>query len=168
MPSSCAGHASALLTPRPATLLAPIATICAAARSENWSSPIAIRPATSSHLGIANGLPPVPGSIVRQGARLGNRSCRRARPSWQQKAGPEDPAPLIDLATKRSAVKAISSRLLPPDVFGKLHAKPQLGPLLFLAEDIALLGRGEAALRRQRQLLQRGEFRSLLHAALDV
>src|SRR3954464_3691895 len=52
----------------------------------------------------------------------------------------------------------IPTLLLAPHLVGDLDGEAQLGPLLFLAENVAFLGRGEAALRRQRQLLQRGEF----------
>ena len=55
-----------------------------------------------------------------------------------------------------------------PDLVGDLDREPQLGPLLFLGEDVAFLGRGKAALRRQRELIQRREFGGLLQPALDV
>src|ERR1700751_5673385 len=56
----------------------------------------------------------------------------------------------------------------PPPLGSDLARKAQLGPLLFLGEDVTLFRRGEAALRRQRKLLQRSEFGGLLEAALDV
>jgi hypothetical protein len=49
--------------------------------------------------------------------------------------------------------------LLPPHLGGDLDGEAQLGPLLVLTEDVAFLGGSEAALRRQRQLFQRREFR---------
>ena len=47
-----------------------------------------------------------------------------------------------------------------------VHA--QLRPLLVLGQHIAFLGRGEAALRRQRELIRRHVFGGLADAALDV
>ena len=48
------------------------------------------------------------------------------------------------------------------------HDHLELRPLLVLGQDIAFLGRGEAALRRQAKLLEWNEFRRLLDAAPDV
>src|ERR1700743_1339716 len=58
--------------------------------------------------------------------------------------------------------------LLPPHFVGDLDCEPQFGPLLVLGQDVALFGRGKAALRRQRELLERGEFRGLFQPALDI
>src|SRR5439155_15298186 len=58
--------------------------------------------------------------------------------------------------------------LLAPYLAGDLADHPQLRPLLLLGEDVALFGGGEAALRRQTELLERGEFAGFLDAALDV
>src|ERR1700674_1223996 len=68
----------------------------------------------------------------------------------------------IPPCTKRSFAAS------PPYVLGNLHHHAQLRPLLFLGENIALLGRGEAALRGERELVRRDVFRRLLDAALDV
>src|SRR4051794_10433889 len=57
---------------------------------------------------------------------------------------------------------------LPPHFLRDFHDLRELGPLLLFGKDIALLGGGEAALRRQRELPQWREFRRLLDAALDV
>ena len=51
---------------------------------------------------------------------------------------------------------------------GDLHGHAQLRPLLVLGQHIAFLGRGKAALRGHRELIERGEFRGLVDAALDV
>src|SRR5258708_1415884 len=61
-----------------------------------------------------------------------------------------------------------NSPLLTPHLVGDLDRKAQLGPLLVLAKDVALLGGGETALRRYRQLLQRREFRRFLQPPLDM
>ena len=45
--------------------------------------------------------------------------------------------------------------LTPPHLVGEVDRELQLGPLLFLGEDIALFGRGKAALRRERKLIER-------------
>ena len=62
-----------------------------------------------------------------------------------------------------------SSRRPPsaPDLLGDLHDLAQLGPLLLLAERVALDGRGEAALRREAELVDVDELRGLLDAALE-
>src|ERR1700675_3948911 len=57
---------------------------------------------------------------------------------------------------------------LPPHLARDLDGKPELRPLLLLAEDVALLGRGEAALRRYRELIQRHEFARVCQPPLDV
>src|ERR1700704_6139227 len=44
----------------------------------------------------------------------------------------------------------------------------ELRPLRLLGEDVALLGRRKATLRRERELLQRSESRRFVDAALDV
>src|SRR5690242_21962455 len=59
-------------------------------------------------------------------------------------------------------------RSLAPDLFRELDAAGELGPLLLLGQQVALLGRGEAALRRQAELLERGELRRLVDAALEL
>jgi hypothetical protein len=56
-------------------------------------------------------------------------------------------------------------KLLPPHLVRDIDRELQLGPLLFLGEDVALLGRGKAALRRHRELLQRREFAASSAAA---
>src|SRR5882724_332411 len=42
---------------------------------------------------------------------------------------------------------------LPPHLLCEFHDLPHFVPLLLLGENVALLGRGEAALRRERELL---------------
>src|SRR4029077_1775841 len=61
-----------------------------------------------------------------------------------------------------------NDRILSPDLFGDLDDHAQLGPLLFLGQSIAVLGRSEAALRRESQLPDVDELRRLLDAALDL
>src|SRR6185369_6699522 len=63
--------------------------------------------------------------------------------------------------------RCVIARLLPPYFFRQLHDHPQLGPLFFLGEHIALLGRSKPALRRQAELVERhisgGLFDTLFH-----
>src|SRR4051812_48621832 len=59
-------------------------------------------------------------------------------------------------------------RSLFPHLVGELLDHAKLRPLLLLGEDVALLGGGEAALRRQAELLQRSELGRLVDPALDV
>src|SRR5712691_13458351 len=54
-----------------------------------------------------------------------------------------------------------------PHLIRDLHDPRELRPLLVLAEDIAFLSRGEAALRREAELVERDEFRRLVDAALE-
>src|SRR5690606_28559804 len=55
-----------------------------------------------------------------------------------------------------------------PDVVRDRDDLADLRPLLILGEHIALLGRGEAALRAQRQLIEADEDGSLVDALLDA
>jgi hypothetical protein len=57
---------------------------------------------------------------------------------------------------------------LAPDLLRGLDDEAQLGDLLVLGEGVALDGRGEAALRRQAQLLERDVAGGLVDAALEV
>src|SRR5262249_26418725 len=54
-----------------------------------------------------------------------------------------------------------------PNLVGELDNHAQFRPFLLLGQDIAFLGRGEAALRREAELLERSEFARFLDAALD-
>ena len=54
---------------------------------------------------------------------------------------------------------------LAPDLARNIDDQPELRPLLVLGEDIALFGRGEAALRAEAQLLERRIFGGLLDPA---
>src|SRR3712207_2027471 len=58
--------------------------------------------------------------------------------------------------------------LVAPDLLGGLDDECQLGDLLVPGQGVALHGRGEAALRGQRQLLQRDVPRGLVDAPLEV
>src|SRR5947207_11842155 len=51
-----------------------------------------------------------------------------------------------------------------PHLLRQFDDHPQLRPLLLLGEHVALLGRGEAALRREAELFDIDEFRSLVDA----
>src|SRR3954469_21522731 len=57
---------------------------------------------------------------------------------------------------------------LAPDLARVLHAPAELGPLLVLGQQVALLGAGEAALRRQAELVERREFRRLFDTPLEL
>src|SRR6185312_557608 len=57
---------------------------------------------------------------------------------------------------------------LAPYLLGDLDDQLQLAPLVLLGEDVALDGRGEAALAREAELLERRVARRLLDAALEV
>src|ERR1700722_14694055 len=55
-----------------------------------------------------------------------------------------------------------------PHLAGDLDHHAQLRPLLLLGEHVALFGGSKAALRRETELIEGGEFGRLLDAALDV
>src|SRR5713226_386416 len=55
----------------------------------------------------------------------------------------------------------------PPHLLGHLDDARELRPLLVLGEDIAFLGRGEAALRGEAEPLEGNEPRGLVDAALE-
>src|SRR4029453_10543659 len=66
----------------------------------------------------------------------------------------------FSLARKRSQVRPRVKGMptwLPPHLLGGLDDQAELGNLLVVSEQVALDGGGEAALRRQAQLLQRHE-----------
>src|SRR5437016_728928 len=58
--------------------------------------------------------------------------------------------------------------LLPPHLVRHIDRELELSPLLFLGKEVAFLGRGEAALRRYRKLLQGYEFGGFFQPPLDV
>src|SRR6202040_1156224 len=71
----------------------------------------------------------------------------------------------VTMATFPATMFAIG--LFPPHLLGDLVDYPQLRPLFLFGESIPFLGRGEAALRRQTELLEIGEFCGFLDAPLD-
>src|SRR5215510_10500454 len=65
------------------------------------------------------------------------------------------------------SMRATKYHSSPPHLLRQLHHHPQLRPLLLLAEHVAFLGRGEAALRREAELINRHVATGVLDAALD-
>src|SRR5579862_2901593 len=74
------------------------------------------------------------------------------------------PAP-VTMATFPATIFGIY--LSSPHLARDLADHAQLGPFLVLGQDIAFLGRGEAALRRQTKLIEVGEFAGFVDAAFD-
>src|SRR5580704_12128391 len=74
------------------------------------------------------------------------------------------PAP-VTMATLPATIFGI--RLNPPDLARDLADHAQLRPFLILGKDIAFLGRGEAALRRETKLLEAGELGGFFDATLE-
>src|SRR5262249_40791211 len=68
--------------------------------------------------------------------------------------------------TSEAFAVAITS-VLAPNLLGQLHNHAQLGPLLLLGKQVALLGRSEAALRRERELVEVDVFCRLTDTALN-
>src|ERR1700724_2743928 len=89
-------------------------------------------------------------------------------PSWAMSSAMPRPMPRaapVTMATFPATMFAIG--LFSPPLLGDLAAHPQLGPLFLFDESIPFLGRGEAALRREAELLEIGEFGGFLDAPLD-
>src|SRR5712692_6005678 len=74
----------------------------------------------------------------------------------------------ISLRSIRATVSIQDQSGFAPCFVGELHNHRKLRPLLILGKDIALLGRGKAALRRKAELLERSKLGCFLDAALDV
>src|SRR5262245_4673243 len=64
--------------------------------------------------------------------------------------------------------KSRRARTLAPYLLGDLDDHREFGPLLFLGQNISLLGGGEAALGREAQLVERSVFPRLIDPPLDV
>src|SRR4029077_8316996 len=90
-------------------------------------------------------------------------SCPRKRATKFQK--PQCPAPWSPACAGRHRVPPMPSS---PDLVGDLHDPPELRPLLVLGQDIALLGGGEAALRREAELIEVDVPCGLVDAALEL
>src|SRR6185503_911249 len=84
-------------------------------------------------------------------------ACAMARPMPRP--------PPVTMATLPETMPGILST---PHFLGHFDDQGELRPLLVLRQGVALLGRGEAALRRQAKLLERNIFRRLLDAPLDL
>src|SRR6187431_3203391 len=97
--------------------------------------------------------------------RPDNRHGMRPNISSSLKFGIVDWAGFFPIPCRSSS---LAEHLFAPNLVGELDDLAHLGPLLVLGEDIAFLGRGEAALRRQAELLERSELRRFLDALLDV
>src|ERR1700722_14161410 len=80
-------------------------------------------------------------------------AIRSAMPRPTPRAAP------VTMATLPETIPAIS--LFSPHFARDLDDHSQLCPFLFLGQRIALLGRGEATLRRQAEQVEIGEFRRL-------
>src|SRR6266508_5428923 len=70
----------------------------------------------------------------------------------------------LDLSARASRFRRSSV----PDLPGGLDDQAQLGDLLVVAEHVALDGGGEAALRREAELLERDELGGVVDAPLEV
>src|SRR6267142_1191115 len=71
--------------------------------------------------------------------------------------------------TERSSSALLANRYsLFPHLIGELLDHAKLRPLLLLGEQVAFFGGGEAALRREAELLRRSELGRLVDPALDV
>src|SRR5258708_25875458 len=98
---------------------------------------------------IPRGCWPVQPSIARSKA-AGRKRLSAGRARLQSR---------VFASTGEDRATGVTRPSLTPHIAGDLDAAGQLGPLLFLGQQIALLGAGEAALRRQAELLQGCELR---------
>src|ERR1700730_8758515 len=89
-------------------------------------------------------------------------------PSWAMSSAMPRPMPRaapVTMATLPATMFAVG--LFSPHLLGDFADHPQLRPLFLFGESIPFLGRGEAALRREAELLEIGKFGGFLDAALD-
>src|SRR5690606_36029928 len=89
--------------------------------------------------------------------------CRR-KPGFVTRRAPRG----AGFVTRPAAGRTLLNPRSLPDVGGDLDDLAHLRPLLVVREDVALLRRREAALRAQRELIERGELGRLVDPALDV
>src|SRR6267142_2850181 len=88
-------------------------------------------------------------------------------------ASPAGPAPIM-MASRVGVTKSLTrrapmeKRLLPPHLVRDFDREAELGPLLLLGQDVAFLGRSKAALRRDRELVERRDPGGLFETTLDV
>src|SRR5882757_9362836 len=89
-------------------------------------------------------------------------------------ASPAGPAPIM-MASRVGVTKslprrraAMEKRLLSPHLVGDVDREAELGRLLFLGQDVGFLGRGEAAVRRDRELVEGRELGGLFETTFDV
>src|SRR5580704_3199806 len=90
-------------------------------------------------------------------------------PGWRSAAHP-GAMPEFPGAVRRRWARAgpfPSWLALAPDVARCLHDEAELCGLLFLGQDVAFHGGGEAALRREAELVERDELGGLVDAALQ-
>src|SRR5262249_8800806 len=87
-----------------------------------------------------------------------------AASAWRGSAG-RSASPAADRSPRASSAAA---SVPPPHVVGDRDDHAQLRPLLVLGQDVALLGRSEAALRRHAKLVDVDVPRRFLDAKLDV
>src|ERR1043166_10282848 len=81
---------------------------------------------------------------------------------------PEISAPSAPAILCTSRLRVAGESMLAPYLVGDFDDHPQLRPLFVFREDIALLGRGKAALRAQRQLVERDVFGRLVDTSLHA
>src|SRR5713226_4480503 len=97
-------------------------------------------------------------------ARASFRGAVRSRlPTWSARNG----ALVLFMTQLPGARQRSRERSLAPNVLGELDHLAHFGPLLFFGQNVAFFGRGKAALRAERELFERREFRRLVDAALD-
>src|SRR5262245_18498297 len=112
--------------------------------------------------------PPVPGVSLRS---RGLRSITLLTHICGSTARAKTSASRMTMAAKPSLPLQPSLHLRTcslPDLLRGIDDHPQLRPLLLLAQHVAFLGGGKAALWREAQLLERGVFGGLVEPALDV
>src|SRR5262249_58739282 len=101
-------------------------------------------------------------------SQIGRISATVASSRSRARSTPEISAPSAPAILWTSRLRVAGESMLAPHLVGHFDDHPELRPLFVFREDVALLGRGEAALRAERQLIERDVFGRLVDAALDV
>src|SRR6476661_6902503 len=117
----------------------------------------------------ATNVPPPLSAAAPPGAAAASSTSTRAPASAASTAAhrPAAPPP-ITMPPKPVIASRPRRGLLAPDVLGDRQHELELAPLVVLADEVAADARGEAALRAEREPLDRHEGGRLLDAALDL
>src|SRR5579862_3022905 len=141
-----------ILSPLPGSLIDSVEAMA-------WPPAFLISLTTSCAGPLSVPAPSRPAPISQTTTRAPSCAINSAMPRPMPRAAP------VTMATFPATIPGI--RLVPPHFARDVDNHPQLGPLLLLGEIIAFLGRSEAALRRQAELVERDVLRRLIDPPLE-